>query len=100
YDVILSDSVHPRYAGNGALYSKEYYLRCRSQLAPGGVISMWLPIYSLTPSNFLSILRSFTDAFPETSVWYVNSTVNAFTIVIGTMAPFNVTLDERARHTL
>ncbi len=25
YDVILSDSIHPRYSGNGSLYTKDYY---------------------------------------------------------------------------
>jgi len=25
YDVILSDSIHPRYSGNGSLYTKNYY---------------------------------------------------------------------------
>ena len=97
FDVILSDSVHPRYSGNGALYTEEYYRRCKAQLRPGGVVSQWLPIYSLTPSNFRSILKAFTNVFPETSVWYVNSTVNPFTIVIGHNGPFAIDVDELGR---
>jgi spermidine synthase len=83
FDVILSDSIHPRYAGNGSLYTKDYFELCRRKLAPGGVISMWLPMYSLTERNFLMILRAFQDVFPNTTVWYVPNSPNAFTIVIG-----------------
>ncbi|MFN2442726.1 MAG: fused MFS/spermidine synthase [Thermoanaerobaculia bacterium] len=83
FDVILSDSIHPRYAGNGSLYTKDYFELCRGKLAPGGVISMWLPMYSLTERNFLMILRAFQDVFPNTTVWYVPNSPNAFTIVIG-----------------
>ncbi|MFN7974564.1 MAG: fused MFS/spermidine synthase [Acidobacteriota bacterium] len=97
FDVILSDSVHPRYAGNGALYTEDYYRRCREQLRPGGVVSQWLPIYSLTPSNLRSILKAFSSVFPDTSVWYVNSTVNAFTIVIGHTEPLSIDMAELSR---
>jgi spermidine synthase len=85
FDVILSDSIHPRYAGNGSLYTRDYFELCRRKLRPGGVISMWLPFYSLTPRNYLMILRAFSDVFPNTTVWYVPNRLNAFTIVIGRM---------------
>lgn len=83
FDVILSDSIHPRYAGNGSLYTKDYFELCRKRLAPGGVISMWLPMYSMTTRNFRQILRAFQDVFPHTTVWYVTNYPNSFTIVIG-----------------
>ncbi|MGH9457439.1 MAG: fused MFS/spermidine synthase [Thermoanaerobaculia bacterium] len=83
FDVILSDSIHPRYAGNGSLYTKDYFALCRRKLAPGGVISMWLPMYSLTEENFLMILRAFRDVFPNATLWYVPNVANSFTIVIG-----------------
>ncbi len=83
FDVILSDSIHPRYAGNGSLYTLDYFQLCRKALRPGGVVSMWLPMYSLTPRNYLMILRAFQDVFPNTTIWYVPNELNAFTIVIG-----------------
>ena len=45
FDVILSDSIHPRYAGNGSLYTRDYFDLCKQRLNPGGVISTWLPMY-------------------------------------------------------
>ncbi len=81
FDVILSDSVHPRYAGNGSLYTKDYYELVYKNLNQGGVHSQWIPLYSLTSKNFNEILKAFYDVFPETYIWYVNSTINPYVIV-------------------
>ncbi len=83
FDAVLSDSIHPRYAGNGSLYSEEYFRLVGERLAPGGVVSMWLPMYTLTPSNFAMIVRAFRNVFPETVIWYEPSALNSFTIVTG-----------------
>jgi spermidine synthase len=84
FDAILSDSIHPRYAGNGSLYTEEYFRLCAKRLAPGGVISMWLPMYSLRPEDFRAIVRAFRDVFPNVSIWYPHSVPNSFTIVLAT----------------
>ncbi len=83
FDVILSDSIHPRFSGNGSLYTYEYYKLLRNRLNPGGVVSQWLPFYSLTTENFKMIIKSFYEVFPHTSVWFTNSTLNSYVIVIG-----------------
>ena len=85
FDAVLSDSIHPRYAGNGSLYSREYFALVRERLEPGGVASMWLPMYSLTPRNYAMILAAFASAFPHLQVWYEPSALNAFTVVTGTV---------------
>jgi spermidine synthase len=83
FDAVLSDSIHPRYAGNGSLYSEEYFRLVAERLTPEGVVSMWLPMYTLTPSNFAMIVRAFKNVFPETVVWYEPSALNSFTVVTG-----------------
>lgn len=83
FDAVLSDSIHPACAGNGSLYSLEYFRLIRDRLEPGGIASMWLPTYSLTPDNFGAILKAFSEVFPHVAVWYEPSTRNAFTIVTG-----------------
>ena len=87
FHVILSDSIHPRYAGNGSLYTEDYFRLCARRLEPGGVISMWLPMYSLLPENYRSIVRAFADVFPNVSIWYAHSVSNPFTIVLATPEP-------------
>jgi spermidine synthase len=96
FDVILSDSIHPRYAGNGSLYTEDYFRLCARRLKPGGVISMWLPMYSLRPEDYRSIIRAFQDVFPNVSIWYPYSIENAFTIVLAT-ADKTVRLEDLAR---
>ncbi len=98
FDVILSDSIHPRYAGNGSLYTKDYFQLCRRRLNPNGIVSMWLPMYSLTTRNYLQIVRAFREVFPNTTIWYVPNTPNAFTIVIGRMEPGPIPFDRIAAH--
>ena len=83
FDAVLSDSIHPAYAGNGSLYSLEYFRLISKRLQPGGIASMWLPTYYLTPDNFGGILKAFAEVFPHVAVWYEPSTLNAFTIVTG-----------------
>jgi spermidine synthase len=83
YDLILSDSIHPRFSGNGSLYTYDYYQLLKKRLKAGGLVSQWLPFYSITPRNFKMIVKSFYKVFPNTSVWFVNSTVNSYVIVIG-----------------
>ncbi|MEO7793644.1 MAG: fused MFS/spermidine synthase, partial [Thermoanaerobaculia bacterium] len=83
FDAVLSDSIHPRYAGNGSLYSEEYFRLVAARLSEDGVVSMWLPMYTLTPSNFAMIVRAFKNVFPETVIWYESSALNSFTIVTG-----------------
>ncbi len=97
FDVILSDSIHPRYAGNGSLYTQDYFELCRRRLAPGGTISMWLPMYSLTTRNYLMIVRAFRDVFPNTTIWYVPNVPNSFTIVIGRLEEGPIPLDRIER---
>lgn len=87
FDAILSDSIHPRYAGNGSLYTEDYFRLCAARLNPGGVVSMWLPMYSLLPENYRSIVRAFRDVFPNVSIWYPHSVENSFTVVIATPGP-------------
>ena len=87
YDAILSDSIHPLYAGNSTLYTREYFEMSRRHLRPGGVVSMWLPLYSLDRGSYLRILRAFSEVFPRTAVWYDITTVNEFTVVTGQVTP-------------
>lgn len=92
FDAILSDSIHPVFAGNSTLYTREYFQLCRKRLNPGGVVSMWLPLYSLRTDSYLGILRAFWEVFPQTVVWYDLSVLNEFTVVTGTLMPGPVKL--------
>ncbi len=68
YDVISCDPTHPL-LGCGGLYTKEYFELCRKRLSPGGVVCQYLPLHKLALVDFEAILRTFSEVFPNTSVW-------------------------------
>ncbi len=90
YDLILSDSIHPTYAGNGTLYSRDYFELCKSKLNDGGFVSFWLPTYLLSVRDYKTIVKTFQSVFPYVTIWYVHSAIEAYTIVIGKTQPFTI----------
>jgi spermidine synthase len=90
YDLILSDSIHPTYAGNGTLYSQDYFKLCREKLNPGGYVSFWLPMYLLSTRDYKTIVKTFQSVFPNVTIWYVNNAIEAYSIVLGRMEPFEI----------
>ncbi|UCF78363.1 MAG: fused MFS/spermidine synthase [Candidatus Eiseniibacteriota bacterium] len=96
YDIILSDSIHPRYVGNGSLYTKEYFELCKSRLTEDGILSFWLPTYFLSDEEYKMIVRTLEAAFPHVIIWYMNNTVEAYSVAMGSMKPIRLDL-ERVR---
>ncbi len=97
YDVILSDSIHPRFTGNGLLYTADYYDLCARTLAEGGIVSTWLPTGFIGEEEFRIIIRSMRSALPHVLVWYMNNTVEGYTIVMGSRTPFRIDFDALSR---
>ena len=90
YDLILSDSTHPRFRGNAALYARDYFEHCARRLRPGGLISTWLPLYGMSTDDIRGILKSFHSVFPHVQVWYANSEPHENTIVIASKQPIAI----------
>jgi spermidine synthase len=71
FDMITADPVHPRIAGVGYLYTREYYEAIKARLNPGGVVTEWMPMYSISPASSDVAFRTFVDVFPNATFWYV-----------------------------
>lgn len=99
YDLILSDSVHPTYAGNGTLYSRDYFALCKKILNPGGFVSFWMPSYLLSETDYKTIVKTFQSEFPYVMIWYVNNAIEAYTIIIGRAGPIEIDV-QGIRHEL
>jgi spermidine synthase len=91
YDVILSDSIHPRLAGNGGLYCVDYFRLCREHLNAGGIFSAWLPYYGLSLEDFRVAARSLKAVFPHVYLFHSPMGRTEWTIIMGTLEP--LTLD-------
>jgi spermidine synthase len=94
YDAILSDSIHPRLAGNGGLYCVDYFRLCRQHLNPGGIFSAWLPYYGLSLEDFRVAVRSLKAVFPHVYLFHSPMGRTEWTIILGTLEP--LTLDVAA----
>jgi spermidine synthase len=90
YDLILSDSTHPRLRGNAALYGRDYIANCARRLRPGGLLSTWLPLYGLSVDDIRGIFKSFQSVFPHVQLWYANSEPHENTIIIASQQPIEI----------
>ncbi len=90
YDLILSDSTHPRFRGNASLYARDYFEHCSRRLRPGGILSTWLPLYGLSVTDIQGILKSLQSVFPHVQVWYANFEPHENTLILASMTPFAI----------
>ncbi|HEY3176772.1 MAG TPA: fused MFS/spermidine synthase [Candidatus Polarisedimenticolia bacterium] len=95
YDVITLEPPPPRFAGVAELYSREFYELIRSRLRPGGLAAQWIPMHSHTEEEMRMLVRSFVDAFPESTLWVP---VQSDAIVIGRTQRGGIDLGVVGRH--
>ena len=69
YDVIISEPSNPWMAGVANLFSLEHYRTMKKRLAPGGIVCQWLHAYSMSPDDLRMIIRTFSEVFPDISLW-------------------------------
>jgi spermidine synthase len=69
YDVIVSQPSNPWIAGVANLFSIEYYRTMSRRLNPGGIVCQWFQAYSMSPSDFRMIVRTFSEVFQDATLW-------------------------------
>ncbi len=84
YDVIVADATHPRGYDSWVLFTREFYQTVRSRLAPNGVFCQWLPFHGMNTEQYMTIVKTFQQAFPHTSLWTVDGT---YSLLAGTARP-------------
>jgi spermidine synthase len=79
YDLIISDSTHPRAYDSWILYTDEFYQSVRRRLRPGGIFAQWVPVLGSMQGDLFRIhLNTFRQSFPHSSLWYVYGSDQAF----------------------
>jgi spermidine synthase len=72
YDVIITDSTHPRAYDSWILYTEEFYQAVQERLLPGGVFAQWVPVLGSMQGDLFRIhLNTFRRVFPNSTFWYV-----------------------------
>jgi spermidine synthase len=97
YDVIVTDCTNIQYKSNGDLYTVDYFRLMKDRLTAAGVAAAWVPANGIDGADLKTLLRSFREVFPHTSVWFMNTLATDFLIVVGTPGPPAIDLDRLAR---
>jgi len=69
FDVITSDPIDPWVKGCAALNTVEYYQMCKEHLNPGGVMSLWIPLYESNDATIKSVLATFFHVYTNGIFW-------------------------------
>lgn len=86
FDVITFEPMPLALSGVSTFYTREYYELCLSRLAPGGMVSQWVPLHSLNPEVVRSLVHTFIGVFPEYSAWFVNADL----FLVGSNTPLQI----------
>lgn len=75
YDVITMEPLLPDSPFGVYLYTREFYARARTALAPGGLVCQWVPPHALEPESFDAVVSAFCDSFAWSSLWLFGTQV-------------------------
>jgi spermidine synthase len=95
FDIIASDPLDVFVKGTAALYSKEYFEAVKRHLNPGGMFSLYVPLYETDLPTIKSELETFFEAFPNATVWSNTREGLGYDMVfMGQVEPLKINLDE------
>jgi predicted membrane-bound spermidine synthase len=63
YDLIVSEPSNPWVSGVSSLFTREFYRRIRTHLAPEGMLAQWIQLYEIDPSLVASVLQALGEEF-------------------------------------
>jgi spermidine synthase len=95
FDIIASDPLDVFVKGTAALYSKEYFESVKQHLNPGGMFSLYVPLYESDVRTVKSELATFFEVFPYGTVWA--NTYNGLgydMVFLGQAEPLMINVDE------
>jgi spermidine synthase len=95
FDIITSDPIDPWVKGCAALNTVEYYEMCKEHLNPGGVMSLWIPLYESDNETVKSVISTFFQVFPNGVLFSNDINDEGFdAVLLGQVEPIRVDLDK------
>jgi predicted membrane-bound spermidine synthase len=91
FDVITFEPPPPLDAGVVNLYSREFYQIARRRLAPGGIVTQWVPLDLSRQALPRMMIRTMMTEFPHVSLW-IPSRMEG--VAIGSMEPLRIDLND------
>lgn len=94
YDIITSDPIDPWVKGCAALNTVEYYQMCKDHLKPGGVMSLWIPLYESNIDTAKSVIGTFFKVFPNGILFSNDLNGEGYdAVLLGQVEPTQIDLD-------
>ena len=90
YDVIISEPSNPWTAGNGSVFSREFFDLAASRLREGGVMGQWFHVYEMRDDIVTLVLRTFSEVFPCMEIW---DTQTGDILLLGSKRPWRSDLE-------
>lgn len=98
FDVITSDPINPWVKGAATLYTEEYFEMCKKHLAPGGLVTQWVPLYESNVAAVKSQVATFFKVFPNGTIWSNDQGGKGYDIVLlGQNEPMRIDVDAIAK---
>ena len=95
FDIIASDPLDVFVKGTAALYSKEYFDEVKKHLNPGGMFTLYVPLYETDLPTIKSELATFFETFPNGTIWANTRLGEGYDMVfMGQADPLKINLDE------
>ncbi|HPK70750.1 MAG TPA: hypothetical protein PLN93_02315, partial [Vicinamibacterales bacterium] len=94
FDAITSDPLDPWVKGAAMLYSREFFQLVRRRLNPGGIVTLFVQLYSSSEEAVKSEIATFFEAFPDGIVF--GNTYNGAgydLVLLGQAAPGPIDID-------
>ena len=89
YDMISTGIIHPLVsAGSSNIYTADFYRLCQRILTDDGIMCQWVPLHRVPEEHYKTIVRTFVQVFPHTTLWYKYTP--DFVILIGTPRPLKI----------
>jgi spermidine synthase len=96
YDVVSVDTLDPKHAGNGNLYTREFYALSKRVLKPGGIFVQWLPYHQVDNASLKMIARTFQHVYPHATMWL--NRFKGYTLLVGTLEPLQIDVGRLEAH--
>jgi len=81
--------------GTAALYSKEYFETVKQHLNPGGMFTLYVPLYETDLATIKSEVATFLEVFPHGTIWANTRLGEGYDMVfMGQAEPLKINLDD------
>ena len=95
FDIIASDPLDVFVKGTAALYSKEYFETVKQHLNPGGMFTLYVPLYETDLATIKSEVATFLEVFPHGTIWANTRLGEGYDMVfMGQAEPLKINLDD------